>query len=174
MTRFIRYLCAAVAFITVSGVALNAAAQACPERDVLIQKTLSGGPAGYTPPAFAFTIACGGTPAIPAGFSLTAGAFGVVIPLRTVGAVCTLTETQPAPPAGYTWTSAASATFTMLACPTGAPPQSAQIVTFANVLATAAAPTTAGAGVPTLSSLALCALALLLAALGLSASQRRR
>lgn len=170
MKRFIRYLCAAIAFTTFSGVALNAVAQACPERDVRVIKQVQGAPAGYVSPSFAFTLSCGGTPAVAPTFSITDGS-NFIVPARTVGAVCTLTETLPAPPAGFTWTSATSSTFTVGICPNV---RSFQTQTFVNTLAPAPLLPTPSVGVPSLSSAALWALVLLLGGLGWAAMERRR
>jgi hypothetical protein len=163
--------------------ALGATAAYSPTRDVWIAKKLTGGPIAFATTSFPFTISCtsdaqGNPPTWPP-FSLTdngPGAFSFsqpyeTVPERTVGAVCTLTETRPAAPAGYVWTTPTSITFTVLPGPDGGVHQSGQEVLFPNTLVAAPAEPT---GVPTLSRGSLWALALLMAALGIALSRLAR
>lgn len=160
--------------------ALGATAASSPTRDIFVAKKLTGGPSSFATTSFLFTISCtgdplGNPPTWPA-FSLTdngPGPFNFsqpfeTVPERTVGAVCTLTETRPAAPAGYVWTTPTSITFTVLPGPDGAPHFSGQEVLFPNTLV--AEPT----AVPTLSRGSLLALALLMAALGIPLSRLAR
>ena len=99
---------------------------------------------------------------------------GTVIPRRTVGATCTVTETRPAAPAGYAWTTPTSISFVVLPCSPGAPSQSPMIVTFPNTLVTAEVITEPAQGVPLLPLGGLAALALLLACFGASRVRKSR
>jgi hypothetical protein len=163
--------------------ALGATAASSPTRDIFVAKKLTGGPSSFATTSFLFTIICtgdplGNPPTWPA-FSLTDNGPGpfnfsgpfTTVPERTVGAVCTLTETRPAAPAGYVWTTPTSITFTVLPGPDGGVHQSGQEVLFPNTLVAAPAEPT---GVPTLSRGSLWALALLMAALGIALSRLAR
>lgn len=166
--------------VLASLLALSATAASSPTRHIFVAKKLTGGPSSFATTSFPFTISCTGDslgvpPTWPA-FSLTdngPGPFNFSQPFetvteRTVGAVCTLTETRPAAPAGYVWTTPTLITFTVLPGPDGAPPQSGQEVLFPNTLV--AEPT----AIPTLSRGSLWSLALLMAALGIPLSRLAR
>lgn len=151
------------------------AQNACPaEHDVWIKKSLTGGPTSFAATSFPFTMSCSGTPAAVGGFSLTGSSPEAVIPRRTVGATCTVTETRPAAPAGYAWTTPTSISFVVLPCSPGAPSQSPMIVTFPNTLVTAEVITEPAQGVPLLPLGGLAALALLLACFGASRVRKSR
>jgi hypothetical protein len=153
-----------------------ASAQSSPTRDVWVAKKLTGGPSAFATTSFPFTINCTndplGNPATWGAFSLTDNGPGLIdfsqpyetVPERTVGAVCTVTETRPAAPAGYSWTTPTSVTVTVLPGPNGAPHFSGQAVLFPNTLV---------ADVPTLPRGFLWTLAVLMAALGGISLSRR-
>lgn len=178
MTRNGLSLVASVGLVTLLFGPSPASAQSSPTRDIWVAKKLTGGPSAFAATSFPFTISCAsdtlGNPPTWGPFSLTDNGPGPIdfsqpyetVSERTVGAVCTLTETRPAAPAGYTWTTPASMTFTVLPGPSGAPHFSGQAVLFPNTLV---------AGVPTLPRGFLWAFALLMAALGsISLSRRAR